>query len=298
MKKTIFFILLFSACFFRIYSDEKFMVENMLLREYIVSQKEHAIKDNVSFKHLRKVRAMVIAEARTGLLNELKQLVINSNAAAGDLLKKDLLDERFESLIDYSNPVVSRTTGSGKLSVRLVLHLNENLRSFIPLKTADYGFEEKKDVQKIMTAKERSRDRRSEKSGLETTNITVKSEETRKAVPRESTKYTGIVFDARGLGLEPALFPRVLAADGSILYSAALVSEDTYIEKGIVKYARDKNKKALAVAGKNPLTLKVKKVFGKKHVSDLLLSVETVQVLDGIPGFEHILSKARVVILY
>lgn len=298
MKKIILFFLLFSACFFCVHSDENFLIENMLLREYIVSQKERAVKEDTSFKKLRKVRAMVIAEARTGLLNELKKLVINSNASAGDLLKKDLLDDRFESLIDYSNPVVSRTTGSGKLSVRLVLHLNENLRSFIPLSAAGYGFEEKKDVRKIITARERNRDRRAERTGLDSTDIAVDSRKKEKSAPRDVTKYTGIVFDARGLGLEPALFPRILAADGSVLYSADHVSEDTYIEKGIVKYARDKNRKALAVAGKKPLTLKVNKVFGKKHISDLLLSLETAQKLNSISGFEYILSKARVVILY
>lgn len=51
--------------------------------------------------------------------------------------------------------------------------------------------------------------------------------------------YTGLIIDARGLGVRPALAPKVLGQGGQELYSAATVSRDYALKMGVAGYAKD-----------------------------------------------------------
>lgn len=53
---------------------------------------------------------------------------------------------------------------------------------------------------------------------------------------RETDEPSGLIIDARGLGVRPAVSPRVFAEDGTQLYGAGFVCAEAAIEKGIADY--------------------------------------------------------------
>lgn len=56
---------------------------------------------------------------------------------------------------------------------------------------------------------------------------------------RHSRVYTGLVVDARGLGLSRGMSPRILDTEGNLLYAGHGADFDWIIRRGIVSYMRD-----------------------------------------------------------
>ncbi len=103
---------------------------------------------------------------------------------------------------------------------------------------------------------------------------------------------TGLVIDARGLKVTPALAPRVLDDTGKPLYSVDSLSADARKVSGVASYVQslDEAKKSLK-AGDKPLVLKATKANG----SDLQLdSADAMKLLATNAGF---LAEGRVVIV-
>jgi hypothetical protein len=113
------------------------------------------------------------------------------------------------------------------------------------------------------------------------------------AVKVEGEKInTGLVIDARGLKVTPALAPRVLDEAGKALYSVDSLSADARKVSGVASYVQslDEAKKSLK-AGDKPLVLKASKANG----SDLQLdSADAQKLLATNAGF---LAEGRVVIV-
>lgn len=57
--------------------------------------------------------------------------------------------------------------------------------------------------------------------------------------------YTGVIFDARGLKVTPALAPVVYGQDGQGAYGVFLVSRANAVDKGVVGYATTADPAAL-----------------------------------------------------
>ena len=103
---------------------------------------------------------------------------------------------------------------------------------------------------------------------------------------------TGLVIDARGLKVTPALAPRVLDDTGKALYSVDSLSADARKVSGVASYVQslDEAKKSLK-AGDKPLVLKATRANG----SDLQLdSADAMKLLATNAGF---LAEGRVVIV-
>lgn len=105
-------------------------------------------------------------------------------------------------------------------------------------------------------------------------------------------KNTGLIVDASGLGITPALAPRILDEAGNTLYAADCVQDSAKKDSGIASYvdnleAAKKNMKI----GDKPLVLKAKSVSG----SDLVISAEDVKKLG--EGNNSYLAEGRVVIV-
>lgn len=97
------------------------------------------------------------------------------------------------------------------------------------------------------------------------------------ALKTEGAKVnTGLVIDARGLQVTPALQPRLLDEAGKVLYGAAFLSEDARKSKGVASYFQslDTAKKS-SVVGEKPLVIKAAKVNG----SDVILSADDIKKL-------------------
>jgi len=66
-------------------------------------------------------------------------------------------------------------------------------------------------------------------------------------------KFTGLVIDARGTGLAPALFPRVVDSSGRDVYSVEMVDEAAFIKRGVAGYASGGSEMDMSRVGDNPL---------------------------------------------
>lgn len=105
-------------------------------------------------------------------------------------------------------------------------------------------------------------------------------------------RNTGLIVDASGLGVTPALAPRILDEAGNTLYAADCVKEPAKKDSGIASYVDnlDAAKKNMKI-GDKPLVLKAKSVSG----SDLVISAEDVKKLG--EGNNSYLAEGRVVIV-
>lgn len=109
--------------------------------------------------------------------------------------------------------------------------------------------------------------------------------------------YTGVIFDARGLSIRPAMSPKVVDEDGREVYGSAFVSTEWATKFGIVGYAKDleASKKNDRVAA-NPLVVKGAKVSGTGGC-DLVISNADAQGMRDMSKNLSFLEQCRVLIV-
>ncbi len=109
--------------------------------------------------------------------------------------------------------------------------------------------------------------------------------------------YTGLIVDARGLGVRPAMSPKILSEDGKEVYGSARVNRDWAVREGMVGYLKDP-----AAAQTNPrvtdkpLSVKALKVSGDGRV-DLVISNADASTLQSVTQNLSMLEKCRVIVL-
>ncbi|MDA8098869.1 MAG: LPP20 family lipoprotein [Nitrospiraceae bacterium] len=109
--------------------------------------------------------------------------------------------------------------------------------------------------------------------------------------------YTGLIVDARGLGVRPAMAPKVTNEDGKEVYGSAWINRDWAVREGMVGYLKD-----LPQAQQNPrvtdkpLVVKAVKATGDARV-DVVISNADAAMLQGASQNMSFLEKCRVIIL-
>lgn len=109
--------------------------------------------------------------------------------------------------------------------------------------------------------------------------------------------YTGLIVDARGLGVKPAMVPKILNEDGREVYGSAWVNRDYAVREGMVGYLKD----PLAAQTNprvtdKPLMVKALKVSGDARV-DIVISNADAAMIHGAAQNLSFLEKCRVIIL-
>ncbi|RMH52188.1 MAG: hypothetical protein D6682_02415 [Zetaproteobacteria bacterium] len=109
----------------------------------------------------------------------------------------------------------------------------------------------------------------------------------------EQNAITGLIIDARGLGLRPALAPKIVDTRGRVLYSALVV--DPQQGGDLAAYDRSlEHARAMPRAGARPMVVKGVKV---QDIGDVVISSDDADRLDRTPGLSRVLRQARVVIV-
>jgi hypothetical protein len=109
--------------------------------------------------------------------------------------------------------------------------------------------------------------------------------------------YTGLIVDARGLGVRPAMAPKILDEDGKEVYGSAWINRDYAVREGMVGYMKDP-----AAAQTNPrvsdkpLMVKALKVSGDSRV-DMVISNADAAMLHNASQNLNMLEKCRVIVL-
>ena len=108
---------------------------------------------------------------------------------------------------------------------------------------------------------------------------------------------TGLIIDARGLGVKPSMSPRILADDGSVLYGPGKYTRDFAITQGVVGYHKDIEaaKNDTRVAG-NPLTIKGVRTSGTL-ATDVIISMSDAQQAAGYDGFARAIDNCLVMFI-
>lgn len=109
--------------------------------------------------------------------------------------------------------------------------------------------------------------------------------------------YTGLILDAREMGLQPAMSPKVVDEDGKEVYGSAYVDREFAVKHGMAGYAKtpEKAKGNDRVKG-TPLLVKALGSTGKNR-TNLVISNKAAQALRQIAATQTFLREARVVIL-
>lgn len=109
--------------------------------------------------------------------------------------------------------------------------------------------------------------------------------------------YTGLIVDARGLGVRPAMVPKILNEEGKEVYGSAWVNRDYAIREGMVGYLKD------PIAAQTnprvtdkPLMVKALKVSGDARV-DVVITNADAAMIHGAAQNLSFLEKCRVIIL-
>src|SRR5262249_17197589 len=103
---------------------------------------------------------------------------------------------------------------------------------------------------------------------------------------------TGLVIDARGLKVTPALSPRVIGADGKPVYSVDSLSSDARKSSGVASYVASLEEANKSMkAGDKPLVLKASEAKG----TDLVLAESDLKKL--AETNTSFLSEGRVVVV-
>jgi hypothetical protein len=109
--------------------------------------------------------------------------------------------------------------------------------------------------------------------------------------------YTGLIVDARGLGVRPAMVPKVLNEDGKEVYGSSWVNRDYAVREGMVGYLKDPvAAQANPRVTDKPLMIKALKVSGDARV-DLVVSNADAAMLHGAAQNLSFLEKCRVIVL-
>jgi hypothetical protein len=113
------------------------------------------------------------------------------------------------------------------------------------------------------------------------------------APPKEAEKWTGLIVDARGLKLVPALAPRLVDDAGKEIYGPGGVEPEVLKSSGMVAYFLnlDSAKKNAKVTD-NPVVVKAQKLV-ENGKCDLVLGKDDAAKIAGTP----FLKKGRVVVV-
>lgn len=109
--------------------------------------------------------------------------------------------------------------------------------------------------------------------------------------------YTGLVIDARGKGVRPALSPQIIDPEGMTVYGRKYVSRDFAVSQGMAGYAA-----GLASAfqnprvGDNPMVVEAVSVSGNAR-TDLVVSAGTADAIRALAAKTDVLEECRVMIV-
>jgi len=109
--------------------------------------------------------------------------------------------------------------------------------------------------------------------------------------------YTGLVVDATGISVNPAMAPRLLDEDGKEVYGAAFVSREFAVQKGMSGYSKDfETAKTSPRVGNNPLSVKGLRTTGPGNC-DIVISNADASILRSSSKHLAFLKKCKIIIV-
>lgn len=113
----------------------------------------------------------------------------------------------------------------------------------------------------------------------------------------EKSHYSGLIIDARGLGIEPVLDPVIISEQGHKVYASVFISREFAVQGGVCKYVctLDQALKDKRI-GDNPMVLKGLRKEGSKNAT-LVISMSDYLTLEKATERHAFLNECRVIIV-
>jgi hypothetical protein len=109
--------------------------------------------------------------------------------------------------------------------------------------------------------------------------------------------YTGLVIDAKGLGVRPAMAPKILDENSQEVYGSKYVSRDWAVQIGMVGYDKDVMRaKSNDRVTANPLVVKALKVDGPNK-ADIVVSNADAASIRNAAANQNFLDKCKVMFI-
>ena len=127
--------------------------------------------------------------------------------------------------------------------------------------------------------------------------VTLPEEYKDKMAPPSTQIYTGLIVDASGLGVQPAMAPKILNEDGKEVYGTGFVSREYAVQMGVAGYSKDIEKAKLDErVTDNPFVIKGLKVSGTNK-TDIIISNADAANLHSVSENLAFMQKCRVIII-
>lgn len=108
------------------------------------------------------------------------------------------------------------------------------------------------------------------------------------------TPYTGLIIDARGLGVNPAIAPKILNEDGMEIFGTNYVDRDKAIESGMVAYTKaGQNEQRV---GSEPLLIRAVAASGPLK-ADVIVSNNDSALIHSAAHIQNFLKECKVVFI-
>jgi hypothetical protein len=109
--------------------------------------------------------------------------------------------------------------------------------------------------------------------------------------------YSGLVVDARGLGIKPAMAPKIVSEGGQEIYGVSVVDRNWVIQQGMAGYSKDLGAaQANDRVASRPVTIKAVSATGANK-TDVVVSNADAQLLLGSGQTLGFLEQARVMLV-
>jgi len=116
-------------------------------------------------------------------------------------------------------------------------------------------------------------------------------------IKSDEPEWTGLIVDARGVGLKPALVPYILDDLGGQVYGPEFISRDFAVQWGMCGYTSDVDAAPkIDRVGQNPLTVKAIRATGHEPTDIVISAVDASRIR---AASEHvvILREGKVIVV-
>jgi hypothetical protein len=109
--------------------------------------------------------------------------------------------------------------------------------------------------------------------------------------------FTGLMIDARGLGIRPAMAPKILDESGNEIYGSKFVSREYAVDIGMIGYEKDTNRARMNERiADNPLMVKGVKITGPNK-TDVVVSGADAAKIHNAASNMNFLQHCKVMIV-
>ncbi len=113
----------------------------------------------------------------------------------------------------------------------------------------------------------------------------------------QSAVYTGLIIDARGVGLRPAMAPKIVDSQGNEIYGTGYVNREYAVQIGVIGYEKDLNRaRGNERVTDNPLVIKAQKSSGTNSC-DVVVSDSDARMIVAAAQNLNFMEKCKVMII-